>query len=48
MEVPADGLLIQSNDITTDESAMTGETDPVVKNVLSLCTKRKSQSSAIS
>ena len=24
MEVPADGYLIESNDITTDESAMTG------------------------
>lgn len=24
MEVPADGILIEANDITTDESAMTG------------------------
>lgn len=37
MEVPADGLLIESNDITTDESAMTGEIDPIQKNILSAC-----------
>jgi len=24
MEIPADGLLVQANEITTDESAMTG------------------------
>lgn len=24
MEIPADGLLIEANEITTDESAMTG------------------------
>lgn len=24
MEIPADGILIESNDIATDESAMTG------------------------
>jgi P-type E1-E2 ATPase len=40
MEVPADGVLIESNDISTDESAMTGETDPVHKNVLALCGQR--------
>lgn len=41
MEIPADGILIESNDITTDQSAMTGETDPVVKNLLSVCTKKR-------
>jgi magnesium-transporting ATPase (P-type) len=24
MEIPADGFLIESNEVTTDESAMTG------------------------
>lgn len=24
MEIPADGILLQANEITTDESAMTG------------------------
>lgn len=37
MEVPADGYLISSSDMTTDESAMTGETDPVHKNIFSRC-----------
>jgi magnesium-transporting ATPase (P-type) len=48
MEVPADGLLIESNEITTDESAMTGETDPVVKNLLSVCTKKRNPNSVMS
>jgi magnesium-transporting ATPase (P-type) len=33
MEIPADGYLIESNEITTYESAMTGETDPIKKNL---------------
>lgn len=37
MEIPADGILLESNDITTDESAMTGEIDPIHKNVLATC-----------
>jgi P-type E1-E2 ATPase len=41
MEIPADGILIQSNDITTDESAMTGEIDPIHKNTISNCIKKK-------
>jgi magnesium-transporting ATPase (P-type) len=48
MEIPADGLLIESNEITTDESAMTGETDPVVKNLLSVCTKKRNPNSVMS
>lgn len=31
MEVPADGFVIESSELSTDESAMTGETDPVRK-----------------
>lgn len=48
MEIPADGILIESNDITTDESAMTGETDPQVKNLLNICTKKRNQASLLS
>lgn len=31
MEIPADGYLFEGHEITTDESAMTGETDPMKK-----------------
>jgi len=34
MEVPADGLLIHGADITADESAMTGETNPIKKEII--------------
>ena len=34
MEVPADGYLIEANEVVTDESAMTGETKPIKKNTL--------------
>lgn len=43
MEIPADGILIESNEITTDESAMTGETDPIHKNILKACIKKKDE-----
>ena len=43
MEIPADGILVQANQISTDESAMTGESDPIKKNVLKVCIKRKEQ-----
>lgn len=29
MEIPADGLVIEAADLTTDEAAMTGEPDPI-------------------
>ena len=35
MEIPTDGFLVESNEVTVDESAMTGETDPIKKNVYS-------------
>jgi magnesium-transporting ATPase (P-type) len=41
MEVPADGLIIAGSDLTVDESAMTGETDPVKKNELQKCIEEK-------
>ena len=34
MEIPADGIVLASADLTTDESAMTGETDPVKKSTI--------------
>ena len=34
MEIPSDGVLIEGVEVTTDESAMTGETDPMKKESL--------------
>ena len=31
MEIPGDSLLIEGHEVTTDESSMTGETDPMKK-----------------
>lgn len=41
MEIPADGLVLEASDLTADESAMTGETDPIKKNVLSACIEKR-------
>lgn len=35
MEIPADGILVKASEVSTDESAMTGETDPIKKNTIS-------------
>jgi len=37
MEVPADGIVLEANELTVDESAMTGEADPLHKNTLPYC-----------
>lgn len=37
MEIPADGMLLQGADLLTDESAMTGETLPIKKDILIKC-----------
>jgi P-type E1-E2 ATPase len=41
MEIPADGLVLEASDLTADESAMTGETDPIKKNILSYCIEKR-------
>ena len=43
MEVPADGYVFESADVTTDESAMTGEIEPIKKNIISECIKKRDQ-----
>lgn len=43
MQIPADGIVIHAADLTTDESAMTGETDPVKKNVLPVCIQERNK-----
>ncbi len=37
MEIPADGYVLEASELTTDESAMTGETDPIKKTILKNC-----------
>lgn len=41
MEIPADGIVIEASELSTDESAMTGETDPMKKGILAECIKKK-------
>ncbi|KAL4441620.1 hypothetical protein ABPG74_021552 [Tetrahymena malaccensis] len=41
MEIPADGIVLEASELTTDESAMTGETDPLKKSTLSDCIKKR-------
>ena len=37
MEIPSDGFLIEGHELTMDESAMTGETDPIKKSSIKEC-----------
>jgi Ca2+ transporting ATPase len=37
MEIPVDGWLIEAAEIYVDESSMTGESEPVAKNILENC-----------
>ena len=41
MEIPADGYVFDASELSTDESAMTGETDPIKKNVFSYCLSKR-------
>ncbi|KAL4476839.1 hypothetical protein ABPG72_010676 [Tetrahymena utriculariae] len=43
MEIPADGIILESSELITDESAMTGETDPIKKQVLKDCIQIRNQ-----
>lgn len=43
MEIPADGYLLEGHEVTTDESAMTGETDPMKKANLHECLQRRKE-----
>ena len=43
MEVPADGIVLEASDLTCDESAMTGEADPIKKLTLRDCVIRQSE-----
>lgn len=41
MQVPADGLLVKNSEVICDESAMTGETDPLKKETVDGCIARR-------
>ena len=41
MNIPCDGFIIKAQDVKTDESAMTGETDSIKKNSFANCIKKR-------
>ena len=43
MEIPADCLALEAAELSCDESAMTGETDPVKKNVYECCLEARNK-----
>lgn len=43
MQVPADGLLVKNSEVSCDESAMTGETDPLKKDTVAGCKAKRDQ-----
>ena len=43
MQIPSDGILIKGSEVTTDESAMTGETDPLKKETIPVCVEQRNQ-----
>lgn len=43
MEIPADGLLIEASEVTCDESAMTGETNPIKKKLIRQCIEERNR-----
>lgn len=40
-EIPADCILLASNEFKADESVMTGEPDAVEKEPMSICVKKR-------
>lgn len=43
MQLPADGLLVKESEVLCDESAMTGETDPLKKETMIGCISKRDQ-----
>ena len=41
--MPVDGILLESNGVTANESAMTGESDELKKDTLENCLLRKEE-----
>ncbi len=45
MNIPADGVVITASELSTDESAITGETDAMPKAELEMCLKERDENS---
>ena len=43
MEIPSDCVVLQASEITADESAMTGETDPIKKDTIENSIARRNE-----
>ena len=43
MELPADGFVLEGYELSADESAMTGETDPLPKASFAECIKSRDE-----
>lgn len=43
MEIPTDGLIIDACEVLCDESSMTGETEPMAKNILHDCIQKRNE-----
>lgn len=43
MDIPADMLLLEAHDVTTDEAALTGEPDAIKKRVFRECAAKRDE-----
>ena len=43
MNIPVDGIILDSNGVTCNESSMTGESDELKKDTLENCLLRKQE-----
>jgi Ca2+ transporting ATPase len=41
MDLPADGIILEAHDLSVDEAAMTGETDPIKKAAYDTCIEKR-------
>ena len=43
MQIPADGIIITADKLTTNESSITGELEPIKKKTIEECIKKKEE-----
>jgi len=41
IEIPGDGIIVEANSIQIDESSLTGETEPMKKDQIDQCLRKK-------